>query len=62
MPHNLPFGGVGNSGMGKYHGKAGFDDFSNTKSIVKKPFFLDLPFKYPPYINKIKLFKFFEKF
>ncbi len=62
MPHNLPFGGVGNSGMGKYHGKFGFDEFSNTKSIVKKPFFLDLPFKYPPYINKIKLFKFFEKF
>lgn len=61
-PHTLPFGGVGNSGIGKYHGKSGFDDFSNIKSIVKKPFFLDLPFRYPPYKDKIKLLKFFEKF
>ena len=45
----LPFGGVGSSGMGKYHGKAGFDNFSHYKSVLKKPFWLDLNFRYPPY-------------
>jgi len=45
---NLPFGGVGSSGMGKYHGKASFDTFSNTKSIMKNTVLLDLPSRYPP--------------
>ena len=45
----LPFGGVGSSGMGKYHGKAGFDNFSHYKSVLKRPFWLDLNFRYPPY-------------
>ncbi len=45
----LPFGGVGKSGMGKYHGKAGFDNFTHYKSILKRPFWLDLNFRYPPY-------------
>ena len=45
----LPFGGVGTSGMGKYHGKAGFDNFTHYKSVLKKPFWLDLNFRYPPY-------------
>ncbi len=45
----LPFGGVGASGMGRYHGKAGFDNFSHYKSILKRPFWLDLNFRYPPY-------------
>ena len=45
----LPFGGVGASGMGKYHGKAGFDNFTHYKSILKRPFWLDLNFRYPPY-------------
>ena len=45
----LPFGGVGSSGMGKYHGKAGFDNFTHYKSILKRPFWLDLNFRYPPY-------------
>jgi len=45
----LPFGGVGTSGMGKYHGKAGFDNFTHYKSILKRPFWLDLNFRYPPY-------------
>jgi acyl-CoA reductase-like NAD-dependent aldehyde dehydrogenase len=49
----LPFGGVGDSGMGQYHGKAGFDTFSHTKSIVTKPFWPDLPFRYPPYGHKL---------
>ena len=45
----LPFGGVGSSGMGKYHGKAGFDNFTHYKSILKSHFWLALNFRYPPY-------------
>ena len=45
----LPFGGVGASGMGRYHGYAGFETFSHQKSILKKPFWLDIKFRYPPY-------------
>lgn len=51
--HNLPFGGVGNSGMGAYHGKKGFDTFTHEKAVVFKPNFLDLPLRYQPY-NKFK--------
>jgi len=43
----LPFGGVGPSGMGSYHGKAGFDTFSHTKSILQQPGRFDLPLMYP---------------
>ena len=46
---NLGFGGVGESGMGAYHGKVGFDSFSHTKSIVDKKTFIDLPMRYRPY-------------
>ena len=46
---NMPFGGVGASGMGSYHGKAGFDIFSHKKSIVDKKTFVDLPMRYQPY-------------
>ncbi len=46
---NMPFGGVGSSGMGGYHGKAGFDTFSHHKSIVDKKTWLDLPMRYQPY-------------
>lgn len=45
----LGFGGVGASGMGSYHGRAGFDAFSHTKSIVDKKTWLDLPMRYQPY-------------
>ncbi len=45
----LPFGGIGNSGMGSYHGKHGFLTFSHQKSIVKSSFWMDLKQKYPPY-------------
>lgn len=45
---NLPFGGVGESGMGKYHGKEGFDTFSNKKSIIKNST-IDINLRYPPY-------------
>ena len=59
---NMGFGGTGESGMGAYHGKAGFDTFSHTKSIVDKKTFLDLPMRYQPY-NKLngRLIKFFLK-
>lgn len=53
---NLPFGGVGHSGMGAYHGKFGFDTFSHQKAMVKKPNFLDIPVRYFPYKNKFKWF------
>ncbi len=48
---NLPFGGVGNSGTGAYHGKWGFDAFSHHKSIQKKATWIDVPLKYPPYTS-----------
>ena len=55
-PH-LPFGGVGSSGMGRYHGKASFDIFSSKKSILKKSLILDPPLRYPPYKNKLSILK-----
>ena len=57
----MPFGGVGESGMGGYHGKAGFDTFSHTKSIVDKKTWMDLPIRYQPYDRKLKgkLLRFF---
>ncbi len=53
----LPFGGIGASGMGKYHGKASFDNFTHYKSILKRPFWLDLNFRYPPYNLDLSLLK-----
>jgi len=46
---NLPFGGVGLSGMGKFHGEEGFKTFSNQKTITRKSSFLDINLRYPPY-------------
>ena len=59
---NMGFGGVGESGMGAYHGKTGFDTFSHTKSIVDKKTWLDLPMRYQPYkpLNE-KLIRMFLK-
>ena len=51
----LPFGGVGNSGMGNYHGEAGFRTFSHERSVLRRPFRLDVPFRYPPYAGKLPL-------
>lgn len=45
----LPFGGVGNSGMGRYHGRDSFDAFSHRRGVVESPARFDLPFRYPPY-------------
>jgi len=49
LPPDLPFGGVGDSGMGAYHGKTGFDVFSHQKSVLRKPTKPDLKMLYPPY-------------
>ena len=46
---HVPFGGVGNSGMGRYHGRDSFDCFSHTRSIISTGTWLDLPFRYMPY-------------
>jgi aldehyde dehydrogenase (NAD+) len=48
----MPFGGVGNSGMGAYHGKDSFTTFTHAKSIMNKANWLDLPVRYPPYTEK----------
>nr|WP_315149476.1 aldehyde dehydrogenase [uncultured Flavobacterium sp.] len=53
----LPFGGVGHSGIGAYHGILSFDTFSHKKSILKKSNFLDLPIRYAPYKGKIATIK-----
>ena len=55
---HIPFGGVGNSGMGSYHGKHGFDLLSHKKGIVKNKTILDLPFRYAPFdLKKLNIFK-----
>ena len=59
---NMGFGGVGASGMGSYHGKAGFDTFSHKKSIVDKKTFPDLPLRYRPHSKlDIRLIRLFER-
>ena len=50
----LPFGGVGASGFGRYHGKAGFDTFSYQRGVLNKSFLFDLKWRYPPYPEKKK--------
>ena len=58
----MPFGGVGNSGMGNYHGRESFETFSHEKSIIKKYNWIDLPIRYQPYTdNKKKLLRLFLK-
>ena len=54
---SLPFGGVGDSGIGKYHGKASFDVFSHYKSVLKRGFAFDMKLLYPPYEGKLPLLK-----
>ena len=55
---NVPFGGVGNSGMGRYHAKESFEAFSHTRSIISTGTWIDLPFRYMPY----RLFGLVKKF
>lgn len=57
---NLPFGGVGQSGIGGYHGKHSFDLFSHKKAIIKKPNWIDIPIRYAPYKIPTKLVKYLK--
>jgi acyl-CoA reductase-like NAD-dependent aldehyde dehydrogenase len=57
----LPFGGVGESGIGRYHGKFSFMTFSNLKSVMRTSPFLDLPLKYPPFKNNERILRLFLK-
>lgn len=54
---SLPFGGVGDSGIGSYHGKASFDTFSHYKSVLNRFMWLDPKLRYPPYQGKLQLLK-----
>jgi len=60
--HNLPFGGVGESGVGAYHGKQTFDVFSHKKGVTKRYNWLDIPVRYAPYKGKLKILKTFMKY
>ena len=53
----MPFGGVGSSGMGGYHGKDSFDTFTHRKSVMKKSLAIDIPIRYAPFKNKLALLK-----
>ncbi|MCT4699845.1 aldehyde dehydrogenase [Tenacibaculum haliotis] len=59
--HRLPFGGVGESGIGGYHGKKTFDTFSHKKGVVTRGNWLDVPTRYAPYKGKLKQLKFLMK-
>lgn len=54
---DLPFGGVGPSGQGRYHGQAGFDAFSNARAIFRQPAGIDPPMRYPPYKTPLSIIK-----
>lgn len=53
----LPFGGIGNSGIGAYHGRHGFDTFSHARGVLKNPTALDVKLRYPPYKDNLKLIR-----
>lgn len=53
----MPFGGIGDSGMGAYHGKYSFETFSHLRSILKKPFWMDGSWRYAPYADKLGFLK-----
>lgn len=58
METRLPFGGVGESGMGSYHGKFSFDAFSHKKTVLKRGFGGEVDARYPPYVPwKIRFLK-----
>ena len=59
MCHDLPFGGVGLSGFGRYHGKYSFDAFSHEKAVLHRSFYLDLEARHPPWNDfKLKFLRF----
>jgi len=53
----VPFGGVGHSGIGAYHGRWSFETFSHQKAVVSKSNWLDMPFRYAPYKNKLAMIR-----
>jgi aldehyde dehydrogenase (NAD+) len=57
----LPFGGIGLSGMGRYHGRFSFETFSFKRSVMHKSNLIDLPIRYPPYGNKVNILRYFIK-
>ncbi len=59
---NLPFGGVGSSGVGSYHGKHSFETFSHKKSIIRRSFRFDLALRYPPYLGKLRVIRWLLKY
>jgi aldehyde dehydrogenase (NAD+) len=60
---NLPFGGIGTSGHGSYHGRYTFEAFSHKKGIIKRGSWIDIPLRYPPYSTfKEKVLKIVSKF
>ncbi len=59
--HHLPFGGVGNSGIGAYHGQFTFNTFTRQKPVMKTPVWFDPSLKYPSFKGKLKIFKWFIK-
>ena len=59
---HLPFGGVGESGMGAYHGETSFRIFSHYKSVMKRGLWLDLPLRYPPYGEKVGFLRWILKY
>jgi aldehyde dehydrogenase (NAD+) len=58
----LPFGGIGDSGMGAYHGKASFDTFSHRRGILYRSNLVDMPLRYPPYHDRVSLLQFLFRF
>lgn len=59
---DLPFGGIGQSGFGNYHGKSSFDLFTHQKSVMERGSWLDIPFRYPPYEGNLKWLKKLTKY
>ena len=56
----IPFGGVGESGFGRYHGKFGFDTFSHEKPVINRNYLMDFWFRYPPWRgSQLQLFRSF---
>lgn len=54
----IPFGGVGESGIGRYHGKFSFDTFSHEKAVARRSFLIDFWFRFPPWNDyKLQLFR-----
>jgi aldehyde dehydrogenase (NAD+) len=55
--HHLPFGGIGESGMGSYHGHKSFETFSHARAVLKTPVFPDIKLRYAPYKNKVNIMR-----